>query len=156
MERITLRRAKNYIKLKDNYSDTSLDAAEFYTLSPSSMGEGWETVTYYTGRKKGIYAKQGKGDQWVYILKNSSQPGLLKIGYTKLTPDERAKQISNATGVPLPYTVVWAFRCFNGELLESEVHHALRKYRVNNNREFFQCGIERAKQTIREIGKNFK
>ena len=156
MERITVEKAQELIPLKENYSDKSLDAAAYYTLSPSSMGDGWENVTYYTARKKGIYNKQGEGDQWVYVLENDSQPGLLKIGYTKLTPDERAKQISNATGVPLPYTVVWAFRCFNGELLESEVHHALRKYRVNNNREFFQCGIERAKQTIREIGKNFK
>ena len=156
MERITVEEAKEFIPLKENYSDKSLNAAAYYTISPSSMGDGWESVTYYTARKRGIYNKQGEGDQWVYILENDSQPGLLKIGYTKLTPDERAKQISNATGVPLPYTVVWAFRCFNGELLESEVHHALRKYRVNNNREFFQCGIERAKQTIREIGKNFK
>ena len=90
------------------------------------------------------------------VLKNETLPGLLKIGYTKLTPDQRAKQISNATGVPLPYKVAWAFRCFNGELLESEVHHALRKYRVNNQREFFQISLNEAKQTIESIGKNFK
>ena len=120
------------------------------------MGDGWESVTYYTARKRGIYNKQGEGDQWVYILENDSQPGLLKIGYTKLTPDERAKQISNATGVPLPYKVAWAYRCFNGELLEGEVHHALKKYRVNNQREFFQIELDEAKETIKLIGENFK
>ena len=73
-----------------------------------------------------------------------------------MTPDERAKQISNATGVPLPYKVAWAYRCFNGELLESEVHHALKKYRVNNQREFFQIGLDEVKETIELIGKNFK
>ena len=156
MERITVEEALELIPLKENYSDKSLDVAAYYTLSPSSMGDGWENVTYYTARKKGIYNKQGKGDQWVYVLENDSQPGLLKIGYTKLTPDERAKQISNATGVPLPYKVAWAYRCFNGELLEGEVHHALRKYRVNNQREFFQIGLDDAKETIKSIGNNFK
>lgn len=156
MERITIEEAKEFIPLKENYSDKSLDAAAYYTLSPSSMGDGWESVTYYTARKRGIYNKQGEGDQWVYILENDSQPGLLKIGYTKLTPDERAKQISNATGVPLPYKVAWAYRCFNGELLEGEVHHALKKYRVNNQREFFQIELDKAKETIKLIGENFK
>jgi len=156
MERITTQEAEQYIPLKENYSDQSLDSAAYYTLSPSPQGDGWESVTYYTARKRGIYNKQGEGDQWVYILENDSQPGLLKIGYTKLTPDERAKQISNATGVPLPYKVAWAYRCFNGELLEGEVHHALKKYRVNNQREFFQISLEEAKQTINNIGNTFK
>mgnify|MGYP003657841440 FL=1 len=114
MERITIEQATGYIPLKENYSDTNVTAASYFTLTPAN--DGWENVTYYTSRKKGIYSKKGEGDQWVYVLSNPTQPGLLKIGYTKLTPDERAKQISNATGVPLPYEVAWAYRCFNGEL----------------------------------------
>ena len=156
MRRITVEEAQEFIPLKENYSDKSLDSAEYYTISPSLKGDGWENVTYYTARKRGIYNKYGEGDQWVYVLENEQLPGLLKIGYTKLTPDERAKQISNATGVPLPYKVAWAYRCFNGELLESEVHHALKKYRVNNQREFFQIGLDEVKETIELIGKNFK
>ena len=154
MERITVKQAKEYIPLKENYSDTSVTAASYFTLTPAD--NGWENVTYYTARKKGIYNKVGEGDQWVYVLENEVSPGLLKIGYTKLTPDERAKQISNATGVPLPYKVAWAYRCFNGELLEGEVHHALKKYRVNNQREFFSIDLETVKDTIKLIGKNFK
>lgn len=154
MERITAKQAQEYIPLKENYSDTSVTAASYFTLTPGK--DGWENVTYYTARKRGIYNKQGEGDQWVYVLENDSQPGLLKIGYTKLTPDARAKQISNATGVPLPYKVAWAYRCFNGELLEGEVHHALKNYRVNNQREFFSIDLEKAKETIELIGKNFK
>ena len=153
MERITAKQAQEYIPLKENYSDTSVTAASYFTLTPGK--DGWENVTYYTARKRGIYNKQGEGDQWVYVLENDSQPGLLKIGYTKLTPDARAKQISNATGVPLPYKVAWAYRCFNGEQLEGEVHHALKKYRVNNQREFFSIKLEEAKKTIELIGKNY-
>lgn len=156
MERITAKQAEEFIPLKENYGNTDVDNASYYTITPSEKGDGWESVTYYTAKKRGIYNKQGEGDQWVYVLENETLPGLLKIGYTKLTPDERAKQISNATGVPLPYKVAWAYRCFNGELLEGEVHHALKKYRVNNQREFFQISLNEAKETIETIGKNFK
>jgi len=155
MRRISAKEAREYIPLKENYSDKSLEAAEYFTLTPSKSKEGWENVTYYTARKRSLYAKRGKGDQWVYILENETLPGLIKIGYTKLTPDERAKQLSNATGVPLPYKVAWAYRCFNGERVEGEVHHALKKYRVNNQREFFSIELEEAKKTIELIGKNY-
>tara|TARA_B100000795_G_scaffold105758_1_gene78043 strand:+ start:1051 stop:1515 length:465 start_codon:yes stop_codon:yes gene_type:complete len=154
MERLTVEQSKEYISIKENYSDTSIEAAEYFTLTPSK--DGWESVTYYTAKKRGIYNKKGEGDQWVYVLKNSSMPGLYKVGYTKLTPDERAKQLSNATGVPVPYEVAWAYRCYNGELLEGEVHHALKKYRVNNAREFFQIDLESVKETINKIGNQFK
>jgi hypothetical protein len=107
----------------------------YFTITPSAKGDGWEDVTYYTARKKNIYSNKGEGNQWVYVLSNPTTPGLLKIGYTTQTPDERAKQISNATGVALPYKVEWAFKCFDGEQLEGEVHRKLREYRVNNQRE---------------------
>lgn len=156
MKRLELDQAKTFIPLKENYGNTEVENASYFTLTPSKLGDGWEDVTYYTAKKKGIYNKKGEGDQWVYVLKNQAQPGLYKVGYTKLTPDERAKQISNATGVPLPYEVAWAYRCFNGELLEGEVHHALKKYRVNNQREFFQIGLEHIKETVESIGTKFK
>jgi hypothetical protein len=154
MEKISIQEAKNLIPLKENYGNTEVSSASYFTLTPGK--DGWEHVTYYTAKKRGIYNKKGKGDQWVYVLESEAAPGLLKIGYTKLTPDERAKQISNATGVPLPYKVAWAYRCFNGELLEGEVHHALKSYRVNNQREFFQINLEEAKSIIKSIGNKFK
>jgi|TARA_B110000438_G_scaffold81236_1_gene81077 hypothetical protein len=154
MERLTIEQSKEYIPVKENYSDTSIEAAEYFTLTPAK--DGWENVTYYTAKKRGIYNKKGEGDQWVYVLRNSSMPGLYKVGYTKLTPDERAKQLSNATGVPVPYEVAWAYRCFNGELLESEVHHAMKPYRVNNQREFFRIRLGDIQEIVEKIGKQFK
>lgn len=155
MDRITPTQAKEYIPLSEDYSGKGIEVAEFFTLTPSEKGDGWEDVTYYTARKRGMFADRGEGDQWVYILSNPTTPGLLKIGYTKLTPDERAKQISNATGVALPYKVEWAFKCFNGEQLEGEVHRKLKAYRVNNNREFFQISLEEAKETVTLLGQNY-
>ena len=68
----------------------------------------------------------------------------------------RAKQISSSTGVALPYKVEWAYKCFNGEIVEREVHHKLEDYRVNNQKEFFQISLEEAKQAITLVGNKFK
>ena len=156
MERITDKVAKGFIPLRENYGNTDLEYVKYFTLSPSAKGEGWEDITYYTDKKYGLYADKGVGDQWVYILSNPTQPGLLKIGYTKKLPEERAKQISSATGVALPYKVEWAYQCFNGEMVEREVHHKLKAQRVNSSKEFFQISLEEAKETINLIGNKFK
>ena len=156
LTRITPKEAKQYIPLKENYGNTDLENAEFFTLTPSAKGDGWENVTYYTDKKYGLYADKGEGDQWVYVLSNPTTPGLLKIGYTKKLPEERAKQISAATGVALPYKVEWAYKCFNGETVEREVHHKLKAQRVNNNKEFFQIRLEEVKEVINLIGEKFK
>lgn len=156
LTKITVEKAKQFIPLKENYGNTDLEHARYFTLTPSERGDGWETVTYYTDKKYGLYSDKGEGDQWVYILSNPTSPGLLKIGYTKQTPEERAKQISSATGVALPYKVEWAYKCFNGETVEREVHHKLKAQRVNNNKEFFQVSLDEAKEVINLIGNKFK
>jgi len=156
LTRLTVSKAKKFIPLKENYGNTDLEYAKYFTLSPSARGEGWEDITYYTDKKYGLYANKGKGDQWVYILSNPTQPGLLKIGYTKNLPEKRAKQISSATGVALPYKVEWAYQCFNGEMVEREVHHKLKAQRINNSKEFFQISLEEAKEIINLIGNKFK
>ena len=156
MKRITVEEAKEFIPLKENYGNTELEYAKHFTLTPSELGDGWESVTYYTDKKYGLYADMGEGDQWVYILSNPSTPGLLKIGYTKQTPEERCRQISSATGVALPYKVEWAYKCFNGETIERQVHHKLKSYRVNNNKEFFQVSLDEAKKVINLIGNKLK
>ena len=156
LDKITVQEAKQFIPLKENYGNTDLEHARYFTLTPSEKGDGWENVTYYTDKKYGLYADKGEGDQWVYILSNPTQPGLLKIGYTKKLPEERAKQISSATGVALPYKVEWAYQCFNGEMVEREVHYKLKAQRVNSSKEFFQISLEEAKETINLIGSKFK
>ena len=35
-------------------------------------------ITYYTSRRKDIYANRGEADQWVYILSNPTLPNILK------------------------------------------------------------------------------
>ena len=157
LTRLTEQEAKLFIPLKENYGNTGIENAAFYTITPSERGNGWENVTYYTEKKYGLYADQGEGDQWVYVLSNPSLPKeYLKIGYTKLKPEERATQISSATGVPTPYKVEWAYKCFNGEMVERMTHEKLKAFRVNNRKEFFHISLEEAKDNIILIGNKFK
>ena len=151
IKKITKEKASIYISKEDDLIDSPI---RFYTVTEDE--DGWDNITYYTSRRKDIYANRGKADQWVYILSNPSLPNMLKIGYTKNEPETRAKQISASTGVALPYKVEWAFQCFNGEQLEQEVHRELETYRVNQQREFFDIPLDEAQETIVKLGKNYK
>ena len=82
-------------------------------------------------------------------------PNLVKIGHTKKEPDIRAKQVSRGTGVPTNFRVEFAFRCFNAESLEREIHKYLKPYRVNNNKEFFQMSLKEAENTIELLGQRY-
>lgn len=149
--RITEKEAQQYIPCNEDFTSKGVENASFFTLT--SMGDGWDKVTYYTARKYNMYAnRDGNYDSWVYVLSNPTVPNMLKIGYTKNLPEDRAKQLSNATGVALPYKVEWAFHCYNGMSLEGEVHRYLEGSRVNDNREFFQVSLEEAKEAIEELG----
>ena len=90
-----------------------------------------------------------------YVLSNPSMPGLLKIGYTKNSPEERAQQISNATGVATPFKVDYAFKCHEGQFLEEEIHSYLDSHRVANNREFFKLELHEAVEAITKLGNKY-
>jgi len=152
---ISKEEAEQYVPCKEDFFGRP---AVYYTLTPDSTPgwENWEIVTYYTAKRKNEYInREGAGTSWVYVLSNPTMPGLYKIGYTKDIPEQRANEISKATGVAQPFTVEYAFQCFDGELLEREVHVCLEKYRENSRREFFKVPLTEAKQVIQDIGKKY-
>lgn len=156
LQRISVEEAKQYVSLDNDYTGRGLDIAKYFTITPSDRGDGWETVTYYTGRKIHKYIdKEGDYDSWVYVLSNPTMPGTYKIGFTSKDPHKRAKELSNATGVALPYKVEYGFQCFNGYELEQEIHNFLDEYRVNSNREFFAVDFDTIFETIELIGKKY-
>ncbi len=85
---------------------------------------------------------------WVYVLTNPSMPGLVKIGYTKYDPQERARQISDATGVPLPFVVAHARQCPGYRQVEALLHRRLARHRVNSRREFFEMPLAEACEAL--------
>lgn len=79
---------------------------------------------------------------WVYVLSNPCMPGIYKIGMTTGTPEIRAKEISQGTGVPMPFEVVRAFYSHNPYEDEKEIHNYLAPVRVNESREFFKATLD--------------
>lgn len=75
-------------------------------------------------------------------------PGLLKIGKTTISPDQRALQISASTGVPTEFKVAYYKHCYNCHDAELSVHRELHKYRVNDKREFFKADIDYVKLLV--------
>ena len=87
---------------------------------------------------------------WVYVLTNPAMPGLVKVGHTARTPEVRAAELSAATGVPGRFAVAWSHPVQDHEALEGLAHGRLARYRVNNNREFFNCTVAQARRIIEQ------
>jgi hypothetical protein len=90
---------------------------------------------------------------FVYIMTNPSMPGMVKIGMTKCSPEVRAVQLSQTSGIPTPFSVFSEFRTFEAETVEKEVHLALEGTRVNSSREFFNVTPEEAYAVIKDAVK---
>lgn len=148
MERISLEEAEN----RSIYVRTPLSAhPDFYTIEEDEGG--WEIVTYYT---KNHRSKSGEeeGNSYVYILENESHPGMVKIGWTEKTPEERARTISRSTGVPTPFHVVFSTKVWSKEI-EKRTHDYLKKYRVNKDREFFEIETSKAISAVKKIKEKY-
>ncbi len=78
--------------------------------------------------------KQGS----VYVLSNPSMPGIVKIGVTQDSVENRRKAISKATGVPTPFEVEYECTVDDCYKVEKALQAAFAPYRVNENREFFK------------------
>ena len=156
IKRITEEYAQRLIKVSEDLTEAE---ATYFTLTPSDKGDGWEDVTYYTNRPKKIQIPKGvTGCQWVYVLTNTTMPGLCKIGFTKNKPSERVKQINSATGVAQDFVVEWAYPCFNAHDVEKQIHKYLQDngFRVNNKKEFFNISVDEAKAVVERIGEPYK
>lgn len=84
---------------------------------------------------------------YVYILKNPSMPGLLKIGKTTRSVKQRCHELWQ-TGVPTPFEVVDECYSPNCHELERWMHEWLSKWRVSPDREFFAVEEDLAKRHL--------
>ncbi len=82
----------------------------------------------------------------VYVLTNSSMPGLVKIGMTtRESIDTRMKELYS-TGVPVPFDCKYAceVKASDCAKIERALHTAFKPNRINDNREFFSIKPEQA------------
>lgn len=84
----------------------------------------------------------------IYILTNEAMPGYIKIGKTGDLAT-RVKDLSRATGVPLPFEVFYAAEVDDVDFVEKQIHEAFGRTRIAPNREFFTETPERVVAVIK-------
>ena len=70
-------------------------------------------------------------------------PGLLKIGYTETSLDQRLSQLRH-TAVPAHFAIEAAFRVDAPKSCERAIHEVLREFRDSPEREFFKINLKMA------------
>jgi len=86
---------------------------------------------------------------YVYILTNEAMPGLLKIGSTKRSPEQRRRELSQPTGIPIDFHIAYEIFCSEMATLEDYLHGSLGSSRINNRREFFRYDLYKAIELLR-------
>jgi hypothetical protein len=88
---------------------------------------------------------------YIYVLLNHSMKDLVKIGRTSRNPEERVQELSQATGVPTPFILIYMEEFRDCIIAESQIHLALEKFRVSTSREFFEIPPYKAIKIIQNL-----
>lgn len=83
----------------------------------------------------------------VYILINDAMPGLVKIGLTSTSLEQRIREL-DTTSVPLPFKCYYAAEVANAAFVEGKLHVAFGDFRVRSSREFFRVDPFRVKAAL--------
>ena len=93
-----------------------------------------------------------KAEGYIYLMRNNSmKDNIYKIGKTSKTPNERAIELSNSTGVPEKFEVINYWQSTNISKDESEIFAYLDSHRYSDNREFFEIEKNEAIKKIEFI-----
>jgi hypothetical protein len=87
---------------------------------------------------------------FLYVLTNPKMPGLLKIGCTTRSVEERVQELNAATGVPSPFVVEAVSPSDTPLEDEARVHEWLQKSRLVG-REFFETDLREAVAAIQSV-----
>ena len=88
---------------------------------------------------------------WIYVLSTRELPDLLKVGMTTHTVEQRAQEITRATGVALPFGVRRCWRVSEPAKAEKQVYQALHEFRLRDDREFFRVSFHVAVKRINVV-----
>lgn len=83
----------------------------------------------------------------VYVLTNEAMPGLIKIGRTTTTVEQRMRELDTSS-IPLPFICYYAAIVRNANIVERKLHDAFGDHRVRLSREFFRLDPFRAKSAL--------
>lgn len=128
------------IYIKSLVSTAKLKAAEIEAATLAVEGRKKITTT------KGV----------IYALRcMAMKDEIYKVGWTSGDAQERADQLSAATGVPISFVVVDSWQHTDAEKLEKDIHAMLAPYRIAPNREFFHVSYEVLSKVVKDtLAKN--
>ena len=92
-----------------------------------------------------------KDIQIIYVLTNSSMPGLVKIGKTSRSDVESRMRELYSTGVPVPFECYYACQVENASKVEKSLHLSIGDLRVNPNREFFNLSPDKVHAILQHL-----
>lgn len=85
----------------------------------------------------------------VYILVNQAMPEYVKLGKTETSVEQRMRELSRHSGVPLPFECYYAARVNDADFVERQLHDAFDDHRPNKSREFFTISPERLASALK-------
>ena len=83
----------------------------------------------------------------VYVLTNEAMEGMVKIGRTTTSVEQRIKELDN-TSIPLPFQCFYAAEVGNSALVEGKLHRIFSDKRIRANREFFRADANQVREAI--------
>jgi len=85
----------------------------------------------------------------IYILTNEAMQGYVKIGRTSTNLEQRIRELSASTSIPIPFTCFYACTVKDAQFVEHQLHDAFDNNRINPKREFFQIAPERVVSALK-------
>lgn len=86
---------------------------------------------------------------YIYTLKYSFIPGLVKIGYFDTDPVKRSLELSGFVGMLGQFEVIFSWRILNAVVIEKKLHSELSMYRQNN--ELFELDTDLVKFKVKDL-----
>jgi hypothetical protein len=83
----------------------------------------------------------------VYVLTNEAMEGMVKIGRTTTSVEQRIRELDN-TSMPLPFQCFYAAEVGNSSLVEGKLHRIFSDKRIRTNREFFRIDANQVREAI--------
>lgn len=91
---------------------------------------------------------------FVYVMINPAMPGLIKIGLSRRSSEERANDF-RGTALPDDFIVVYDELVSDCELVEERIKTRFKEYRYKPNREFFTIPIREALRGLMDESQGF-
>ena len=143
---------------------TGKDTSEFYEMSDQQVRDNVKSARAYDfveiekNKWNVRYFKKKFGNKkspfttgHIYVLQNTSVPGIFKIGFTERSVVDRVNEINSSSGVISPWQIRDFWFTQNPYIMEQEIHHRLEEYRVEDNREGFAVNFMVARDVIFEV-----